>query len=209
MEILNKNPGLSAEQANQQAQNNLNNANLEQARINTGVATGNRAADQAYTSGIMSTLGTLGAAGAGMATGGASLAVPAAAGAGGLPAGATSGDSYLLPANPDMGYAQPTAGQQAGMDFGGSMNPTGRPAYNYNQQPLITSDARAKKDIKEGGKDMQTFLNEVAPYNYVYKDPQNGVGPQTGVMAQDLEKSQVGKQMVVDASRHRASQRTS
>ncbi len=204
--------GLSADQANLQAQNNLNQANLEQAKIRTGIASGNLASDNARTGQILGTLGTVGAAGVGAMTGGASTAAGAAGGGLGVaPDNAMSvqESSGLLPANPDAGFAQPTAGQSAGMDFGNAMNPTGQPAATglvapspLYPQPTTNrpSDKNLKKDIKEGGKDMQTFLNEVSPYTYAYKDAKFGSGPQTSVMAQDLEKSKLGKTLVTEGA---------
>lgn len=190
--------GLSAEAANQAADTAFRQSQLAQTGINVGVAQNNSAADAAYNAQIMNTLGKAAAIGGAAFTGGASMAAMPAVDAATAPASVQQSSNYL-PAAPNAGYAQPTAGQAAGMGFNNAINPTGQPSYNYNPTPTpITSDARAKQDIKQGGKDMQTFLNEVAPYNYIYKDTRDGVGPQTGVMAQDLEKSKVGKQMVID-----------
>ena len=65
------------------------------------------------------------------------------------------------------------------------------------------SDRKVKKNIRAakssdlmGTKAIDGFLNDLYAYQYNYKDPGHGEGKQVGVMAQDLEKSQLGKQMV-------------
>lgn len=61
------------------------------------------------------------------------------------------------------------------------------------------SDEREKKDIKGADKDMKAFLDALTASNYEYKDtkkPGTAKGERYGVMAQDLEKSKVGKSMV-------------
>lgn len=61
---------------------------------------------------------------------------------------------------------------------------------------LALSDKRAKKDIKPADKDVDDLLDNLKPSSFKYKDESNGEGEQTGIMAQDLEKSKVGKKMV-------------
>ena len=59
------------------------------------------------------------------------------------------------------------------------------------------SDKRVKKDISKADKEIENFLNHLKAQNWTYKDQEKyGEGNHTGVMAQDLEKSSVGKQMV-------------
>lgn len=60
---------------------------------------------------------------------------------------------------------------------------------------LIKSDEKAKKDMKEMSTD--DFLDNITGYKYKYKDPQDG-DKSYGPMAQDLEKSDIGKSMVQD-----------
>lgn len=63
------------------------------------------------------------------------------------------------------------------------------------------SDKAAKKNIKKAGKDMDSFLSALSASKYNYKDEsQAGTfkGDNYGVMAQDLEKSEVGKTLVED-----------
>ena len=65
------------------------------------------------------------------------------------------------------------------------------------------SDKRLKKDIEdESGPDaIDRMLDSLKPYSYEYKDPDDprkGRGRHFGVMAQDLEKSKKGKELVED-----------
>ncbi len=57
------------------------------------------------------------------------------------------------------------------------------------------SDERAKKDVEEFSP--SDFLDSLTSYKYKYKNPaKHGSGDRVGVMAQDLEKSDAGAQMV-------------
>jgi hypothetical protein len=46
---------------------------------------------------------------------------------------------------------------------------------------------------------MDELMSNIEPYSWDYKDPKNGQGRYTGVMAQDLQKSEIGRQMVNQA----------
>lgn len=67
---------------------------------------------------------------------------------------------------------------------------------------LITksvSDRIAKKDISRvSKKDLVEFLSSVKGYKYRYKDSKWGKGEHFSPMAQDLEKTKIGKSMVID-----------
>ena len=59
------------------------------------------------------------------------------------------------------------------------------------------SDVRAKKNVSSADKDVTDFLKSLAAKTWDYKNPQkHGAGRHLGVMAQDLEKSKMGKGMV-------------
>jgi len=65
----------------------------------------------------------------------------------------------------------------------------------------MMSDKNVKKDIKSGSKSISSFLDALSASDYKYKNPElpgRSEGPKTSVMAQDLEKSEVGRQMVKD-----------
>lgn len=63
----------------------------------------------------------------------------------------------------------------------------------------FASDKEAKEDIKPEdnvAKAIDEFTKSVRGYEYEYKDSNDGTGKKIGVMAQDLEKSKIGKTMV-------------
>jgi hypothetical protein len=60
----------------------------------------------------------------------------------------------------------------------------------------ILSDKNAKKNITDGTNAIEDFLDKLHSANYEYKDPNHSPGINTGVIAQDVEKSHVGKNMV-------------
>jgi hypothetical protein len=63
------------------------------------------------------------------------------------------------------------------------------------------SDERQKTDIAPGQKSLQEFLDALEAHEYAYKDPTlpgTSEGRHTSVMAQELEKSAIGKRMVVE-----------
>jgi hypothetical protein len=65
----------------------------------------------------------------------------------------------------------------------------------------LLSDAAAKEDIKDGSKDIQKFLDVLSSSSYKYKKDVKDLPGATdkrryGPMAQEIEKSAVGKTMV-------------
>ena len=61
----------------------------------------------------------------------------------------------------------------------------------------VASDVRVKKDVKPGHEQTQKFLDALGSYMFKYKDGESrGEGDFIGTMAQDLEKSSLGKVMV-------------
>ncbi len=60
------------------------------------------------------------------------------------------------------------------------------------------SDINLKKDISLSGDRLTDFLNKLDAYDYDYKDEKHGKGRQTSVIAQDLEKSDIGKKAVIE-----------
>lgn len=63
---------------------------------------------------------------------------------------------------------------------------------------LLTSDKDLKKDIKKADKQVDKMLDKLSPYSFEYKNKKHGEGKSTGIMAQDLEKSEAGKDLVVN-----------
>lgn len=63
----------------------------------------------------------------------------------------------------------------------------------------MASDINAKQDIQKADFDVDDFLNSITSYKYSYKDPaKNGEGERLGVMAQDMEQSPMGNEIVMD-----------
>lgn len=67
---------------------------------------------------------------------------------------------------------------------------------------MAASDEKLKKDVSDGKPDINQFLNDLSAHRYKYKQPEmDGKGDRYSPMAQELEKSKVGKTMVVDTPR--------
>lgn len=111
--------------------------------------------------------------------------------AGGQLAGAAFGASGSKPAYTPISSTTATPAQNAAMA-----------AYAPEPDQLYASDKRVKTDIKTGKQPIRSFLDALSAKEYEYKKPHEDgdyiapAGKQVGIMAQDLEKSQVGKQMV-------------
>ncbi len=61
------------------------------------------------------------------------------------------------------------------------------------------SDERMKTDVHDGNAKVRAFLDAMKAHDYAYKDPSEpGAAPgrHTGVMAQELEQSEIGRRMV-------------
>lgn len=61
---------------------------------------------------------------------------------------------------------------------------------------LAISDERAKTDVKSGRKSVREFLDNLEPKTWQYKRPEHGQGRHVGVMAQRLERSEIGRRMM-------------
>lgn len=63
---------------------------------------------------------------------------------------------------------------------------------------VAMSDRNLKTDIKDASAEVDAMLDAMTPYTYRYKDEKHGVGPRAGIMAQDLERSEAGRRLVVE-----------
>lgn len=73
-----------------------------------------------------------------------------------------------------------------------------RPASNMFGG-LMMSDETQKQDVEPANPQIKDFLNQINAYNYTYKNPErDGQGTFTSPMAQELEKTELGKQAVVE-----------
>lgn len=92
--------------------------------------------------------------------------------------------------------ANAQAGYQGGMQLLGAGASAGGAL-------LAMSDKRSKTNIKDGTADAEELLRSVKPASYEYKpelqkDPNAGAGRYLSPMAQDLQKSKVGREMVAE-----------
>ena len=55
-----------------------------------------------------------------------------------------------------------------------------------------------KVSAKANSKEIGELLSKLKAYSYEYKNPDHGTGRRVGVMAQDLEKTRLGKKVVVE-----------
>ena len=70
----------------------------------------------------------------------------------------------------------------------------------YVGQQMV-SDETKKTNIDNEDNNLRSLLDTIKPYSWDYKEPEkHGVGRFTGVMAQDLQKSEIGKQIVLPQS---------
>lgn len=62
----------------------------------------------------------------------------------------------------------------------------------------LFSDKNLKDNISIADNEIQTFFKYITPYSYTYKNPKHGEGRYISPMAQDLEKSEAGKDLVIN-----------
>lgn len=104
-----------------------------------------------------------------------------------------------------LGNAQGAAAMQgySGMKdllLGGGMiwAQRGSGSSNKGNQGVVASDSNLKKNIKPMSKEVDDLLSKIKPYSFEYISKVHGIGPRVGIMAQDLEKSKLGKNAVVE-----------
>jgi hypothetical protein len=68
----------------------------------------------------------------------------------------------------------------------------------------IFSDENLKTEINEADNEIDEMLEKLSPVSFKYKDQNDGEGKHTGIMAQDLEKSKAGKDLVVETEKGKA-----
>lgn len=73
-------------------------------------------------------------------------------------------------------------------------------SYGQHQQGSFysTSDERAKTNIAPAQSELEEFMDALGIYSYEYKDKADGEGRYISPMAQEFEKSQLGRQAVVE-----------
>ena len=125
--------------------------------------------------------------------------------AGGMSAAPTSGE-YVGQASPEKytlgaGFAdQSTSPYTLGTGF---VNQSTSP-YTLTGTEALISDKNLKKDIKQSKKYVDEMLDKLKPYKFKYKNRKHGGGERVGIMAQDLERSKMGKILVKDTPEGKA-----
>lgn len=84
--------------------------------------------------------------------------------------------------------------QQQGM-LGGLMQVGG----TLGGAAIMHSDEALKTNIKDAGRMVDEALSQLAAKHYSYKDEKHGKGARIGILAQDMERSEVGRSIVLDA----------
>ena len=76
----------------------------------------------------------------------------------------------------------------------------GQIAQRGPANPALTamSDERAKEEVLPGAEKTRDFLSHLNAWEYEYKDPKHGEGRFVSPMAQELEKTAVGKSAVIE-----------
>ena len=85
-----------------------------------------------------------------------------------------------------------TAAQQRKLD---ALTGAGQGMATY---AAAASDENLKENIKDTEGKARDFIEVISPKLYDYKDEKFGKGEHIGILAQDLEKSELGKSMVMD-----------
>jgi len=110
-----------------------------------------------------------------------------------------------------QGLQQQALGQQLGWDQATINEQIAKTAAEDNQKGIggsflsavggiigARSDVRVKHNIADGQDKAMAAVQTLAPVTFAYNDPRDGVGPQLGTTAQDLERAGLGH-VVVDA----------
>ena len=63
----------------------------------------------------------------------------------------------------------------------------------------MKSDERLKDEITDARDDIDAMLDSLRPVGWKYKDPKHGAGRWSGIIAQDMERTPAGRQIVRDA----------
>lgn len=100
-----------------------------------------------------------------------------------------------------MPSSAPTSGE-----YIGQVNPQNYNLENYAAQlgqsaalptmSAFASDKNLKKEVKQSKKYVDEMLEKLKPYTFKYKNSKYGEGDRVGIMAQDLERSKMGKMLV-------------
>ncbi len=79
------------------------------------------------------------------------------------------------------------------VSYNNELAPDDPNAFTGFKPAPATSDIDSKKEIDPGEDEINDFLNNLGTYSYEYKDKQYGEGRRISPMAQEIEKSPLGK----------------
>lgn len=65
---------------------------------------------------------------------------------------------------------------------------------------IMYSDRRLKTEIRDASREVDDMLDTLAPASFRYKDERHGRGQWAGIMAQDAERSRLGREFVREAA---------
>lgn len=99
----------------------------------------------------------------------------------------------------NMTNAQLQAAQPSALDNAIRVGQVAATAYAGSDINLKTNIREVPESLLPDKSDVIEFIDALKPYYYEYKNPEKfGLGSRMGIMAQDLEKTKLGKDLVID-----------
>ena len=195
------------------------NANNQQSKLNTNIQQGTltQAGNIANQNAVNTMEATRGQTAAGIKqsqiSGAAQTAAASAAAAGQVAAANVNANASVLNNTVDNATNLAIAGGSLGGQYGGNVNSANQNQASNNAQVassgaaaassglgmLVLSDERKKEAIANADSEIERFLSALEAKKYNYKDEgSEGKGKKVGVMAQDLEDTEIGNSFVKD-----------
>ena len=107
----------------------------------------------------------------------------------------SNGTDWITPGgpidNPDVNSVGPNV-------ISGASVPDVESDLSSNAGDLLASDENLKENITPADYETQSFLDALKAHTFNYKDDKHGKGKFISVMAQELEKTHIGKQAVIE-----------
>ena len=111
----------------------------------------------------------------------------------------SAGESIAAGFSSKKSDSKPTSGMSDGISkIGDALAAKYGKKKEDDEDTMDASDENNKKNKSKDSGRLGEFLNNLDVYSYDYKDEKFGKGRQTSIMAQDLEKSEIGKKAVID-----------
>lgn len=106
---------------------------------------------------------------------------------------------YRLATATQVGSGQSATNQYSGGGFKGAVAGFNAGSKSDASALAYFSDRNGKDHIKEASDKLKAMFLKLKPYEYEYKNKAHGKGKHIGVMAQDLQKSELGSSVVESA----------